>query len=177
MPRKNKSDWLETGLEVLGISGLEALTIDGLASRIGLTKGSIYHHFESMQDYEQQLLAHWANQYLSTSASLPEQPVERLRLLDTLMASTFGPITEPEISIRMWAQQDSQVRPYVERVDAFRRKVVLKIFSSLARDQKQAQMMTDMLFTMSIGSMATFPRLSPGRVLEMYQELKNLYGL
>ncbi|HSF82850.1 MAG TPA: helix-turn-helix domain-containing protein [Anaerolineales bacterium] len=177
MPRKSKIDWLEIGLQALGQSGLEALTIDGLATRIGLTKGSFYHHFESMQDYEQQLLAHWANQYLSTSASLPVEPHERLILLDSLMENTFGPITEPEISIRTWAQQNDQVRPYVEQVDAFRRQLILDIFSSLLSEEEQAQMMTDMLFTITIGSMATFPRLSPERVLKMYRELKRLFGL
>lgn len=177
MSPTRQQDWLETGLQVLAHSGLEALTIEGLCAKLRLTKGSFYHHFKNMSDYEQQLLAYWADQYLSTSASLPEQPQERLRLLDTLMASTFGPLTEPEISIRTWAQQDNQVRPYVERVDAFRRQIVFDIFSSLVPDLDKAQMMTDLLFTISIGSMATFPRLSPNRVLEMYREIKKFYGL
>ena len=177
MSRKTKRDWLQIGLKTLGQKGLEGLTIDKMAGQLGVTKGSFYHHFHNMRDYEEQLLRYWASQYLTTSTSLPTNPQDRLALLDHLMQDTFGPITEPEIVIRMWAQQSDLARPFVEQVDALRRQFLWDIFFSLTRNEKRASLMADMLFTITIGSMTTQPRTSPARVLELYGEFKRLYHL
>jgi AcrR family transcriptional regulator len=177
MSRKNKGDWLEGGLKILAKAGLKGLTIDKMALELGVTKGSFYHHFKNVRDFEEQLLGYWADQYLSTAGSIPEEEAELLPLLDTIMEETFSPITEPEIAIRMWAQQDEMARPYVEKVDDFRRKFVFEVFNSLTKDEQQAGLMADMLFTMTIGSMTSLPRVSPERVLELYRELKRLYRL
>jgi len=177
MTRKSKTDWLRAGLQVLGKAGLSGLTIDAMAYELGLTKGSFYHHFENIEDFEQQLLAYWANQYLSTSGSLPETPQERLLLLDIIMEQAFSPITEPEVAIRLWGHQDDRARSFVEQVDVFRRQLVFDIFASLVTDIEKAQMISDILFTMTIGSMTALPRIPPQRVLALYREIKRVYQL
>ena len=177
MGRKNKEDWLRMGLKVLAKDGLSGLTIDSMAGELELTKGSFYHHFADAADFESQLLAYWADQYLATSDSLPVDPQERLNLLDSIMEGTFSEITAPEVAIRLWAGQDVQARSYVERVDAFRRYIVYNIFVSLVDNDEKASLMTDMLFTITIGSMTAIPQISVSRVLELYQEFKRLYDL
>lgn len=177
MTRKSKQDWLEMGLKTLGQAGLKGLTIDRMALELGVTKGSFYHHFENAQDFEGQLLQYWADQYLTTSNSLPESPAELLALLDTLMKETFGPVTEPEIPIRMWAAHNENARSFVEEVDQFRRQFVFDIFLAVTKDKGRARLMADMLFTMTIGSMTTLPRISPERILDLYREFKRLYSL
>jgi AcrR family transcriptional regulator len=42
-------DWLEEGMAILEDLGAEALTIETLTNRLGVTKGSFYHHFTSYQ--------------------------------------------------------------------------------------------------------------------------------
>ena len=175
--RTTKTDWFEQGLEILGASGPAALTIDALGDRLGVTKGSFYHHFENARDYQEQLIAHWADQYLSTSGNLPDEPAERLALLDAIMREAFSPVTEPEIAIRTWAQQDEMVRSYVEQVDSVRREFVENVFQGLTADGAQARLMADMLTTMLIGSMTVLPRMAPERVLELYEAFKRLFGL
>jgi AcrR family transcriptional regulator len=177
MQRTSKLNWLDTGLKILGHTGLEGLTIDGMARKLRLTKGSFYHHFKNMADFELQLLEHWANQYLTTEGSLPDDSRERLALLDTLMGETFNQMTGPEVAIRMWAQQDQRARSFVERVDTFRRQLLLEIFRSLIQEDEEAQLLTDMLFALAIGSMTSIPRIPPERVTEMYQALKQLFNL
>ena len=72
MTRKSKQDWLEKGLKILAKESLNGLTIDKMALELGVTKGSFYHHFKNARDFEERLLGYWANQYLSTTATLPE---------------------------------------------------------------------------------------------------------
>src|ERR1051326_1633880 len=56
MKHKTASDWLEEGLAILAESGAAQLTIDALIARLGVTKGSFYHHFASYQAYKEALL-------------------------------------------------------------------------------------------------------------------------
>ena len=177
MTRKSTQDWLESGLQILARDGLNSLIIDRMAQALGVTKGSFYHHFNSMRDFEEQLLNYWANQYLSTAASLPDDRSVLLSLLDTIMAETFSPITEPEIAIRMWAHQDERARQLVEQVDAVRQQFVLEVFRSTGKDEEQAGLMADLLFTITIGSLTSLPRISPERVIKLYEEFKRLYQL
>jgi hypothetical protein len=123
------------------------------------------------------LVAYWANQYLSTSADIPTDPSALLPLLDTIIPESFGKITESELAIRFWAYQDGHVRKYVEQVDAVRRDFVLKDFQPMISDETQAQLMADMLFAMTIGSITAMPRIPTERVLEMYQEFKSFSEL
>lgn len=172
-----KQDWFQAGMEILGQSGIKGLTIERMTKALAVTKGSFYHHFNNIHDFQSQLVAFWADQYLSTSADLPHDPANLLSLLDTIMQESFGSITKPELAIRTWAFQDENVRTYVERVDAVRRKFVLNVFQSLFESEVQARMMADILFAITIGSITAIPSIPPERVLEMYMEFKHLYGL
>ena len=177
MTRKGKDDWLRTGLEILGRDGLDALTIDRMAHELGRTKGSFYHHFKNAADFEEQLLAYWANRDLATAGAQAVEAPASLALLDRLMEETYSQITEPEIAIRMWAARDPRARPYVEKIDRFRRQFLLEVFRTLETGESEARLMADMLYTITIGGMATLPRIPPERVLELYEEFKRLYHL
>jgi len=177
MARKSKQDWLKTGLQTLGEAGPNGLTIERMTGALGVTKGSFYHHFENMGDFQAQLIAYWADQYTSTANSAPDSPAAALALLDKIMAKVFTQVTEPEVAIRVWAQQDDRVCPFVERVDATRRAFVLRVFWTVTGDETQARLMADMLSTILIGSITTLPRIPPERTVTLYREFKRLYGL
>ena len=175
--RKSKLDWLEVGLKTLGEFGVQGLTIERLTGELGVTKGSFYHHFRDVEDFRKQLIAFWADQYLSTSSELPDDPGELIALLDVIMEEVFAAITEPEIAIRAWAQQDAMARLFVERVDKARQEFVLTVFQSVEGDDGRVRLMADMLSMILIGSITVLPRLSPERVMALYEEFKRLYRL
>lgn len=172
--RKQKEDWLETGLQVLVEAGKTGLTIERMTGTLDVTKGSFYHHFKSMNDFERQIIEYWANQYLSTTVGYPQDPAEGLKLLDAIMEEGYGPLTAPEVAIRVWAYQDENVRKTVERIDAVRRDFVLHTFRPFAAGEDEARLWTDMFFAMTIGAITAQPRLSTERLLEMYGAFKQL---
>lgn len=177
MNQHSKRAWLNTGLSILAQDGQAGLTIAAMAERLERTKGSFYHHFNSMADFEQQLVDHWAGQYLSTNQQLSEDIQARLPLLDKIMAEGYFKITGPELAIRAWAQQDEQVRTRVEQVDRLRRDFLRWVFHSLIADEAQAQQMADLLFALLIGSLSALPRYTPKQTRALYAEFKRLYGL
>ena len=175
--RKSRQDWLEVGLETLGAARVPGLTIERMTGELGVTKGSFYHHFRNVQDFQEQLIVHWSDQYLRTASQLPQDPGALLALLDAIMQEAFGPVTEPELAIRIWAHQDDTVRAHVEIVDAARREFVLNVCRAVTKDERQSMLMADMLFAISIGSITALPRIPAERVLDLYREFKRLYGL
>ena len=57
-----KADYFDAGLELLASGGIGAVTISALCYRLGVTKGSFYHHFSSQTEFQDELLAYWASE-------------------------------------------------------------------------------------------------------------------
>jgi AcrR family transcriptional regulator len=117
MATTTKRKWLEEGLTVLAESGAGALTIEMLTSRLGVTKGSFYHHFQHFQDYKQHLLSFDENErtlQVIESAEQHEVPLDRLELI---LQATLHQSGQLEVSLRAWALQDWFVQSYQQRID------------------------------------------------------------
>jgi len=76
MATTTKRKWLEEGLTLLAKSGAGALTIEMLTSRLGVTKGSFYHHFQHFQDYKEHLLSFYEDERTLQVIESAEQPEE-----------------------------------------------------------------------------------------------------
>ncbi len=59
---QTKSIWIKTGYELLALQGENALKIETLAKKIGISKSSFYHHFADMQLFVEELLNHHLEQ-------------------------------------------------------------------------------------------------------------------
>lgn len=177
MSQKSKKDWFEAGLDTLGEAGSDGLTIQALSERLGVTKGSFYHHFGNMKRFEHELITHWAEQYLATAGELPEKFHDRLALLDAIMNEAFSRMTKPEMAIRAWAMQDPDVRAVVEKVEHVRKEFIRGVFSGAPKHGSHVPLMTELLSSLLIGCFTSFPPLSRERVLQLYEEFKRLYGL
>lgn len=84
--RLSRSDWIDAALTALADGGLDAIAVVPLAGRLGVTKGSFYWHFRSLDELIEATLAHWAVQKTSqTIRRLDEiaDPRDRLRALMT----------------------------------------------------------------------------------------------
>jgi AcrR family transcriptional regulator len=57
--RLSAEDWLQLALDVLNEQGIDAVKVLPLAKRLGVTRGSFYHHFESREDLLTQMLDYW----------------------------------------------------------------------------------------------------------------------
>jgi AcrR family transcriptional regulator len=152
-----KQDWIEAGFSILGESGALDLTIDRLTKRLGVTKGSFYHHFKNFRTYTEHLLAFWERKNTldviesTEKADISSTRFERfLESLDTL--SPY-----PEIAIRAWALQDKDVRTYVEHIDKFRIAQAQHWFEGLAANPKQAKIFARLFHTILVGSYTVLP--------------------
>lgn len=57
-----KENWIKIGYEIFAISGENALKIEVLAKKIGISKSSFYHHFAEIDLFIEQLLLYHLKQ-------------------------------------------------------------------------------------------------------------------
>src|SRR3954453_2213833 len=58
-PTLTVADWAEAALQLIAEAGLQALTVETLAERLGVTKGSFYWHFKGRSDLRATALGRW----------------------------------------------------------------------------------------------------------------------
>ena len=75
------ADWERGALELIAEKGINAVAVESLARRMGITKGSFYWHFPNRQAMIEQSLSRWLEhdeRNLQTLMSAIEDPRERL---------------------------------------------------------------------------------------------------
>ncbi|MER6791801.1 TetR/AcrR family transcriptional regulator [Amycolatopsis mediterranei] len=157
-----KREWLDAGLVLLAEQGAPSVTIERLTERLGLSKGSFYHHFKGMSGYRTALLAHFETERTTRFVEQAEAAEgDRLRALLRLVLAP-GPGPELEIAVRAWALQDAEARAVQERVDSTR----VAYLTEISGDAGLAQA----LYLVVVGAGQVVPPLT-GRQLKNALEL------
>jgi AcrR family transcriptional regulator len=177
MTRATKRTWLNAGLEILAQQGAPALTIERLAERLGLTKGSFYHHFQGLPTYKAALLdyleAQCADQ-LCTGNGQTAPSVEQIRCLFE-MAAIAAP--DVEVAVRAWSLQDEEVRQVQERVDSRRIAFSQAALRPLTEGEERALMLGRLAYALMVGSTQIQPPLSPDVRRQLFHEFLQRYQL
>jgi AcrR family transcriptional regulator len=121
---RSRTDYFDAGMDLLGSGGVGAVTIARLCHALGVTKGSFYHHFRNVEDYRQQLLAHWARErerQVLVAAEAVRDPIERLEVLRDAAVKLHH---EAEAAIRAWSRTDADAWAVREKVDAARERTI-----------------------------------------------------
>jgi len=116
--RLSADDWAQAALELIAEQGVAGVTVEPLARRLGVTKGSFYWHFSSRDALLQAALERWEN-YEQTVAFIPlrervADPRERLRRLIHMIAEEY---TSHAVYVALMKAADHPcVQPVIERV-------------------------------------------------------------
>jgi AcrR family transcriptional regulator len=174
MVRLSREAWLDEGLKQLREHGAEALTIDQLTRRLGVTKGSFYHHFRNREEYSQALLALWeeklTRQLIEASSRGRDFSEKNLKLIQMTEQLTDSQL---EVAIRAWAQQDPLAMSYQERVDRQRVEYLCELFRLVIDDEELVEAMALIRYSFYIGAQQIRPALSREqhiRLLHLLQE-------
>lgn len=173
--RKTREDWLHEGLHTIAELGASELKIDVLTARLGVTKGSFYHHFKNYDDYKIQLLAYFEQGGTRQIIEQVEQLATPADKLDKLLALTLTETNGLEVGLRAWALQDEEVGRFQARIDGQRLAYVQQLCQTLGYDQQRATMMSHILYALYIGSGQVMPPLTAVQRQALYNEFKRMY--
>lgn len=128
-------DWIEAAFEAMAEGGIDAVRIEPLAKRLGVTRGSFYWHFADRDRLYLAMLRKWREgatylvyARLERSAESASTRLERLLALP-YSSPRSARAAAIEFSIRLWARRDERAAKVVRHIDRFR----LDYFQKLMR--------------------------------------------
>jgi AcrR family transcriptional regulator len=149
---ENRARWLEAGFAALREGGNEALRIDALARRVGLTKGSFYHHFGGREGYLEALLDRWEESSTRRVIRLTEQSGPTLAKLEQLHALTDALDHRLEVALRGLGDTDERVRVCLARVDEARIAYLTQLAEALGQPAQEARFLAELGYLAYVGA-------------------------
>jgi len=167
--------WLEEGLALLEEAGAEALTIESLTNRLGVTKGSFYHHFANYQDFQERLLEFWEAEGTLRIIQWAEQEASPPEKLARVMQASLHP-SRLDVALRAWALQDEQVRVHQQRIDQQRLAYLEAVVSATRADRLYAQQFARVLYSIYVGTQHIIPPIQGEDLSALYQLVQQCFA-
>jgi len=178
MAQRTREDWIAGAWDALCEGGVGALRVEPLARRMGVTKGSFYHHFADRQALTSALLQDWERQgteaIIAAVEMTADAPEDQLR---TLLGLTFAPDPRGdaiESAIRAWATTDEMAASAAERIDEQRLTFVGNLLHAAGLPKALAGRRAALLYRTLIGE---FMWRSSGGPASTERELDELAAL
>jgi AcrR family transcriptional regulator len=135
MVKRVREEWLELAREVLIRGGVEAVTVQSMSRRLGVTRGGFYGYFGSRNALLQRLLQDW--QDVNTRALRRIAARERTdgeaqfkELIDMWIEDEdYSP--DYDSAVRDWGRRSPDVGRRVHKVDNERIRLIERIFHNL----------------------------------------------
>jgi AcrR family transcriptional regulator len=152
--RTPREAWIEAALEELAGGGPEALRVEALAVKLGVSKGGFYWHFKDRAALLEEMLDHWeqtvVTDVIAEIESDPAAPRAKLKHLFALAgAANLLPL---ELALRDWARRDEGVAARVRRVDDRRMDYLRELFGPISAGEDEAEARSFLAFSLFIGS-------------------------
>jgi AcrR family transcriptional regulator len=177
MATTTKRKWLEEGLALLAEAGASALTIEMLTSKLGVTKGSFYHHFQHFQDYKEQLLSFFEEEGTLQVIESAEQQQAALDRLEAIIQATVRQRSLLEVAMRSWALQDPLVQSYQQRIDQRRLVYLANLIFQICHDRERASRLSQLFYSIFVGSQHILPPLQGDELEALYREVGRISDL
>jgi AcrR family transcriptional regulator len=145
-------DYFDAGQELLGEGGVHVVTIANLCERLGVTKGSFYHHFRSVEDFHDRLLDDWFTEHMGRRVAITDAATEPQERLAAMRRFAVDRRHDTEGAIRAWARSSRRAAEVQRRIDNNRIAYSIDVCLALGIERARAQVLAEMSVTMLAGS-------------------------
>lgn len=146
------ADWERGALELIAEQGIQALAVEPLARRMGITKGSFYWHFSSREALLDQALKRWEeHDSRNLNKSLGEIDHPRDRLESFFRRVGREKLTHEVYSELCAAAGHPQVEPVLERVAERRMQHLSASFEELGMNAVDARNQARLTYSVYLG--------------------------
>lgn len=173
----SRQDWVRLGLRVLAESGIDAVRVEPLAVRLGVTKGSFYWHFTDRSALHTAMLTEWRQSATRDITARVEEvatgPTDQLHdLLAVTTSSRAG--ARLESAIRAWASADDRAARFVAAVDKERIEFGALLLRRVGIEPPTADIRSRIVYLALIGSYFLADRSRELLDAELWDELRRL---
>ena len=136
----------------MAAGGLSAVTVEGLARALGVTKGSFYWHFTDRAALLTAVLDTWQQRTEDIIAGTQSHAtVARARLAHLADVTLSGDGLAAELAIREWARHDTQVGVRLRRVDDRRMQYLRSLFGEFCSGSDEIEARSMLLYSLRMG--------------------------
>ncbi|HEV8627748.1 MAG TPA: TetR/AcrR family transcriptional regulator [Acidimicrobiia bacterium] len=169
MSTLSRDDYLAAGLDLLAEGGVSAVTIAALCDRLGVTKGSFYHHFGDVSGFHEALLASWEDStyHAIEAARSVADSHKRLSVLKELGVAAHH---EAESAIRAWGRSYEPAAAVVRRVDHAREANLVESFRAIGLPATRARHLARIGLATLIGTQSLERPVNRKRLLAVFDE-------
>ena len=139
-PTLTAADWTEAALQVIAELGPAGLTVDALAARLGVTKGSFYWHFRTRTELLGAALERWEQRATTEPIKALDSVLDARRRLELILeAASQEPRSHSLYAALAEASGDRVVRHVLKRVASRRIQYLVSCYLELGFGQTQAR--------------------------------------
>jgi AcrR family transcriptional regulator len=151
--RTPRGAWIDVALQALASGGPDAVRVEALAVRLGVSKGGFYWHFTDRHALLEEMLDTWekamVDDVIKRVESRPADPRAKLQHLFDLAPSADFAV---ELAVRDWSRRDSDVAARLRRVDNRRMSWLRSLFGQFCADENDAEARSMLAYSLLIGS-------------------------
>lgn len=127
--RWSRQDWVELAVMRLKADGASALTVDGLCLAAGRTKGSFYHHFETIDALLVELARRWRRTETDEIGALATAQTDPRKGLRALARRSERMDHSLEIGVRELAARRPAIAALVRDADTAREGIIADLLA------------------------------------------------
>lgn len=173
MVKRVRQEWLELAREMLIRGGVEAVTVQSISRKLGVTRGGFYGYFGSRDTLLQRLLQDWQDvnsRALRRIAARDRTDGEtQFKELINMWIEDEDYSPEYDSAVRDWARRSPDIARKVHKVDNERIRLIESIFHNLGFSGLEAHIRARVTYYHQVGyyalavheSRSTRRRLSP----------------
>jgi AcrR family transcriptional regulator len=151
--RTPRGAWVDAALRALAEGGPDAVRVEALAVRIGVSKGGFYWHFTDRQALLEEMLDTWeragTKDIIARVDSRPADPRAKVQQLFELSSSADFAV---ELAIRDWSRRDGDVAERLHRVDNRRMGYLRSLFGQFCLNENDVEARSMLAYSLLIGS-------------------------
>ncbi|MEV6490357.1 TetR/AcrR family transcriptional regulator [Actinoplanes sp. NPDC051633] len=152
--RTPRDRWIEEGLRALADGGPDAVRVEALAKRLGVTKGGFYGFFADRDALLTAMLDLWEREstddVLERIESAGGDPKDKIRRAGALTFSNDR-LLPIDLAVRDWARRDEAVAERLRRVDNRRMGLLRELIGTFCADPDEVEARSLLAFCVAIG--------------------------
>jgi AcrR family transcriptional regulator len=168
----SRASYFLCALGILAEAGPAALTIAELGQRLGVTKGSFYHHFDGRAQFVDALLDHWKTEHAARLIEISRSIDDTQERMSLLKQIAIGLSHDAEAAIRAWSFQDARVAEAQAEVDGMRTVHLRDAYSATGMDASQAELWATIAMSVLAGMQLLIRPSDPHRVRHIFDQVQ-----
>jgi AcrR family transcriptional regulator len=162
----DREAYFEAAYEILGEIGSEGITINVLCERLGVTKGSFYHHFESLPVFVRALADWWEGRWVERLGQF-NATADRIARVELMLNATAAQAHGPEAALRAWSTSEPIIKAAMARIDVRGEDSVARLAALFLDDAEEIELVAQHGMSLAIGMQYRTQVIDPDRYLEL----------